>query len=108
MDKGEFIRRGFRCHPAVNGGWVLVSNAPDPGEISDRAAFTTFAEMIAWLQDQHQGLMEAKHPMQEVKSDEVILVDPKAAQPTIWYPCSFGCSDKAISTECYIHGASDA
>lgn len=123
MDRGEFIRLGFRCVPAINGGWMLSTYSPDPGEISDRAAFSTFAEMIAWLQEQHEALelaaMEAKHPMVEAPptaTEAMRLfeeVTKKAREVTgMDKPDPLRCTCPAAPFPprpgCPIHGASDA
>lgn len=56
MDRGEFIKHGFNCEPGINGGWMVLEAHKDRTGNSRTAAFSNFAEMIAWLEDQHEGL----------------------------------------------------
>lgn len=56
MDRGEFIREGFSVLRAVNGGWVVSTRPTSPEYLLGTAAFGTFADMIAWLEDEYEGL----------------------------------------------------
>ena len=108
MDRGEFIKDGFTVWPAANGGWVVVRVDPERHAfVNAHASFSTFHDMIAWLQDQNEGLEGGKGrpELPPILTDKYPI--PRNDQHSA-YGCGYGCNDQVASTQCPIHGASDA
>lgn len=57
MDKGDFVKRGFRVEPADNGGILVLLQSEceyfDRRRPGATAAFTAPAEFIEWLKDEY-------------------------------------------------------
>lgn len=57
MDKGEFIRLGYRVEIGEGGSFIVFSGGRmDGGDLSRVRGFSNYSDMLSWLSEEHRAL----------------------------------------------------